>query len=373
MSPTAPALASTQVGWITQLDVYRVTLPLATPLAHSQVDTAVLDDVFLVMTLADGTEGSAEVRGNGAYATRQDAAAVIAAIEACAPSLMETRADLAGSTVLARTGNRLAAALLEGAAVDALARAAALPLWRYLGKQEAPILETHASIPFCDPAEADILARAAAALGFRRLKIRVGAEDAERDVVRVRAVRKAAPHAHLMVDANGAWPTAAAVAMTHRLQPFGVAWLEQPTAAGDDAALREVRIRGGLDVVADESVHTAEDVQRLIAAGAVDGVHLKLEKCGTRAELRRAAVLARNAGLLVEIGMMDQGRLGSAIVAAVAATTPADAYELWGFERVAQDVARGIEIEAGAVRLSDQPGHGLEVDLPADARVGTWR
>ena len=35
--------------------------------------------------------------------------------------------------------------------------------------------------------------------------------------------------------------------------------------------------RGGLQVLADESVHTAEDVQRLIAAEAVDGVHLKRE------------------------------------------------------------------------------------------------
>ena len=361
-----------QPGCIRRLDLYRLELPLASPLSHARVAATVLDEVFLVLTLAGGGQGASEVRGNGAYATGHDADAVLMAIAASAGSLIGSSAGRACETVLTTTGNCLAAALLEGAALDALARRDGVPLWRYLGATMAPRLETHASVAFLGPIAAANRAREAVAAGFRRFKIRVGSPDPEDDVSRVGAVREVASHASLILDANGAWTTEEAIAMARRLVPFGIAWLEQPTAPYDEAALRTVRELGGVKVVADESIRTTEDVQRLASVSAVDGVHLKLEKCGAVAALRQAADAAKRAGLLVEIGLMDQGRLGSATVAAIASTVPADAYELWGFERVQRDVAQGLEVEEGAVQLSERPGNGVEIDLPMAARVATW-
>ena len=354
------------------LDLYRVALPLVTPLAHSQVATDVLDEVFLVLTLAGGGRGVAEVRGNGAYATGYTVDAVIAAINDTAESLIGQDAHHGALTVLAKTGNRLATALVEAATLDALARQEGAPLWRYLGATRAPQIATHASIAFLTPSEASVRARAASNAGFRRFKIRVGA-DPEDDVARVTAVRRTVPDADLALDANGAWTTDEAVAMAQRLAPLGISWLEQPTASGDDDALSRGGRSMSMKVVADESVRTSEDVERLVAARAVDGVHLKLEKCGTLAELRRAAGIATRAGLFVEIGLMDQGRLGSATIACIAGTIRADAYELWGFERVLRDVAHGLEVDAGAIRLSERPGNGIEVELPEATRVATWK
>jgi L-alanine-DL-glutamate epimerase-like enolase superfamily enzyme len=356
---------------IQHLDLYRVALPLATPLAHSQVATDVLDEVFLALTLAGGGRGVAEVRGNGAYATGYTTDSVIAAITDTAASLTGGDAHHAAAVVLAKTGNRLATALMEAATLDALARQDGAPLWRFLGATRAPQIATHASIAFLTLSEASDRARAAADAGFRRFKIRVGANP-EDDVARVAAVRQAVPAAKLVLDANGTWTAAEAVAMARRLAPLGIAWLEQPTTPGDDSALRAVRDDASIKVVADESVRTAEDIERLVAARAVDGVHVKLEKCGTVAELRRAADFAKRAGLFVEIGLMDQGRLGSATIACIASTIAADAYELWGFERVQRDIAHGLEVDAGAIRLSERPGNGIEVELPEAARVATW-
>lgn len=357
---------------IERLDLYRVALPLATPLAHAQVATEMLDELFLVVTLSGGGRGVGEVRGNGAYATGYTTAAVIATIAETAGSLVGQDAHHAVATVLARTGNRLATALVEGATLDALAREEGVPLWRYLGATRAPRIATHASIAFLAPHDAADRARAATAAGFRRFKIRVGGGDAEEDVARVEAVRRAAPAASLALDANGAWTAVEAIAIARWLAPLGIAWLEQPTAVGDDDALRAVRADGSISVVADESVRGGDDVERLVAAGAVDGVHVKLEKCGTVAELRRAAGIARRAGLFVEMGMMDQGRLGSATIASIAGTIAADAYELWGFERVQRDVASGLEVDAGEIRLSERPGNGIAVELPEATRVATW-
>jgi L-alanine-DL-glutamate epimerase-like enolase superfamily enzyme len=365
------AIAPDADARIRRLDLYRVALPLATPLAHSRVATDVLDEVFLALTLAGGGRGVAEVRGNGAYATGYTADAVMAAIKQIAASLIGRNAHDAALAALGRTGNRLATALVEAATLDALARQKGVPLWRHLGAARPPRMVTHASIGFLPPDQAADRARTAAAAGFRRFKIRVGADPAS-DVARVTAVRSAVPDADLVLDANGAWAPAEAIAMARQLAPLRIAWLEQPTRAGDDLALHAVRRVASMRVVADESVRTGEDVERLLAANAVDGVHVKLEKCGTVAELRRAAAIAKRGGLFVEIGLMDQGRLGSATIACIASTVTADAYELWGFERVQRDIAQGLEVEAGTIQLLESPGNGLAVALPEAARVGTW-
>ena len=194
--------------------------------------------------------------------------------------------------------------------MDALARASALPLWRFLGKRKPRSSGRTPRSPFATPARPRDEAGPPMPPGFADSRFRVGGPDADLDVARVTAVRTAAPQASLILDANGGWTTSDAIAMAQRLRPLGIAWLEQPIAPGDEPGLREVCSRGGLHVVADESVHTAEDLQRLIAAEAVDGVHLKREMRND-CRVRRAAEVARNAGLLVEIGLMDQGRLGA--------------------------------------------------------------
>ena len=148
-SPRVPRLTLAQTGCIIQLDLYRVALPLVTPLVHSQVDTAVLDELFLVLTLTDGTEGSSEVRGTG-LRNRSDAAAVSLRSRS-APLLIESGADHAATTGRAPGLATAGSSSPRGAAVDALARASALPLWRFLGKKETPILRDARLDPLLRP------------------------------------------------------------------------------------------------------------------------------------------------------------------------------------------------------------------------------
>lgn len=357
---------------IVRLDVYRVPLPLTEPLRHATAATSTLDDVFLVLTTTGGVEGFAEIRGNGEYATGYDAASVLRALDESADRLLGAAAETAADCVLAMSGNRLAAALVNGAALDALARAADQPLWRFLGGSRPPPMPTHAAIGFVDSKRASMLAAEAVVAGFGRIKVRVGDGSLDADVARIAAVRAAIPPTvAIAVDANGAWTAPTAIEAARRLAPHTIAWIEQPTPAGDHDAMRAVRNTTTIPVIADESIRTAEDVARTAAAGSASGVHLKLEKCGTVAELRRAAAIAREAGLLIELGQMDQGRLGTALLAHLAVTIDADAYELAGFARVAHDVATGLELEAGAIALTDRPGIGVMVALPDSGLVMT--
>ena len=111
----------------------------------------------------------------------------------------------------------------------------------------------------------------------------------------------------------GAWSAAQALGMLPALHDARVEMLEQPVAGHDLAGLRFVRERAALPVVADESCVTATDIPRL--AGAVDGVNIKLAKCGSLREALRMIAVARAHDLRVMCGCMIETTLGIAAAA----------------------------------------------------------
>src|SRR4029453_15194565 len=80
------------------------------------------------------------------------------------------------------------------------------------------------------------------------------------------------------VDANAAWTAKYALEMIPFLKELEVEFVEQPLPAHDIAGLRFVRERSALPIVADESCLVSSDIPTL--AGAVDGINIKLAKCG---------------------------------------------------------------------------------------------
>ncbi|AXG82290.1 chloromuconate cycloisomerase [Streptomyces paludis] len=379
-----------------------VGLPLRLRLRHTSVDTAELTEVFLRVRLADGHVGWAETRGNGAYATHHTTGGITAALAGLPPATDPAWADPAALVAGLATHCPPAAALLDIAWRDATARAAGLPLWATLrgsgsgsgagtgsdhaarggsgsgtGSDHATRadsaapgpLPTHAPIGFGTPAEAAALASAAAEAGFGRVKVRVGGDPAL-DRARIAAVRDAVDRAAgtsrtvaIAADANGGWTPDTAVAATHWLADHGVAWLEQPTAPGDLAAMAAVRTAARVPVWADESVTDAASVHAVADAGAADGVHLKLEKAGTVDALAAAIAAARARGLDVGLGQMDCGRLGCATTAHLAAGLGVAVAELWGCAHLAHDVTEGPELRGGAVHLPAAPGLGVRVSV----------
>ena len=122
---------------------------------------------------------------------------------------------------------------------DALACEAGLPLYRYLGAHRTE-LPAYASAVNLALSPDELVAQMAGYRdeGFRALKMKVGASLRE-DVERVRAVREAiGDECELMVDANMAWDVAEAGRRLRALEPFGLAWLEEPLPPHDVAGLR---------------------------------------------------------------------------------------------------------------------------------------
>jgi L-alanine-DL-glutamate epimerase-like enolase superfamily enzyme len=170
----------------------------------------------------------------------------------------------------------------------------------------------------------------------------------------VRIVRSAAPAKRLRVDANAAWTPKHAVQMSEFLADQGVEMIEQPVPASDIDGLRFVRKGSKLPIFADESCLVATDIAKL--AGAVDGINIKLAKCGSLREALRMVHTARALDMQVMAGCMIESSLG---ISAIAQISPLlDFADFDGAALLSSDPFRGTTIAGGAIRLSDGPGLG---------------
>lgn len=130
--------------------------------------------------------------------------------------------------------------------------------------------------------------------GLRAVKMKVG-RDTHADPRRVRVGRDAiGPDVELMVDANGAWSHADALAMAERFAPDRVIWLEEPVSSDDLSGLRLLRDRApaGMAIAAGEYGYSSFGFRRLLDAGAVDVLQVDATRCGGYTGFLRAAVLA---------------------------------------------------------------------------------
>ena len=155
-----------------------------------------------------------------------------------------------------------------------------------------------------------VMAEAAARAAARPLlKIKLGAADND-DPARLAAVRRAAPAAELIVDANEGWTPHNLRQNLAACADAGVTLVEQPLPQGGDAALAV--IKRPIAVCADESVYERVSLEAL--GGKYDAVNIKLDKAGGLSEALALAAAAEQRGFVVMAGSM----VGTSLAAAPA-------------------------------------------------------
>ncbi|HEX8831011.1 MAG TPA: dipeptide epimerase [Longimicrobium sp.] len=247
--------------------------------------------------------------------------------------------------------NPAARVAISAALHDLVGKKLGVPVWKLWGLDPAAAPRSSFTIGIDSPEVMRKKVREAA--DYDILKIKVGTPR-DREVLQM--IRDEAPEKTLRVDANTAWTAKEAIRRIPMLEEFGVEFVEQPLAPGDIEGLRLVRRRSRLPIIADESCETAEDVARLV--GAVDGVNIKLAKCGSLREAIRIVHAARAHGMSVMIGCMVESTLG--IAAAVPITPLVDYADLDGAALLADDPFFGPGLESdGRMRFSDDPGLGV--------------
>lgn len=345
---------------IADISVFRRDFKLRNPsiIAYEAIDTA--PNVLLRIELENGLAGW----GNAApdeHVTGETAETVETTIlERFQPFLLgrdAQRIESLWAQLCRLAPNQPAAvAAVDIALYDLLGKAAGLPLCQLLGRARDQIA-TSITLSIEETSISVARAEAFQRQGFNALKIKCGL-DADADIERVRTVRRAVGAAmQISLDANQGYSAHQTLRVLDALRDCGIAFIEQPVAADDLAALRDVCRRSPVPVMADESVLSAADV----LATPAPLVNLKLMKTGGITGALKSNAVAEARGIRAMIGCMDESRISMAAAAQVALAWNNIAYaDLDGHLDVVDDVASGgILIEDGVVRVSNRAGLGL--------------
>ncbi|RWR13890.1 N-acetyl-D-Glu racemase DgcA [Paenirhodobacter populi] len=178
------------------------------------------------------------------------------------------------------------------------------------------------------------------------LKIKLGTPD---DMPRLEAVRRGAPDAKIIVDANEGWTIESFLDLAPHLVRLGVALVEQPLpAAGDEDLIGLDRL---VPVCADESCHDRRSLDHL--KGKYDVINIKLDKTGGLTEALELRNLARAQGYQVMVGCMVGSSL--AMAPAVLVAQGAEVVDLDGPLLLAEDRDAPLHYDGGKV-FPPEPG-----------------
>ncbi|MBK9432499.1 dipeptide epimerase [Sphingorhabdus sp.] len=297
----------------------------------------------LVVAVSDGTHtGMGE--GTAIYYHGESAESCLKQVEDAIDALIGFGVVEAREAAQALLPPGAARNALDCALWDLQAKLAGQPLWRVAGLAEAPKpLQTAFTISLGDPGTMEADAAKAAARGFSLLKLKLTGEG-DRD--RVAAVRKGAPAARLIVDANESWGALDIEAEATALAALGVEMIEQPVPVGQDALLAGVN--SPVPFLADESCQSLDDID--LCVRYYDGINIKLDKAGG---LTMALAMARSAearGLKQMVGCMLSTSLG--IAPAYLVAQGADWVDLDGPILLAEDREDGFRFAGGTIQPS---------------------
>jgi L-alanine-DL-glutamate epimerase-like enolase superfamily enzyme len=275
--------------------VRRIVCPLDRPFRSGIHNIEAIHNV--VVELSDGPHGSSpeETRTGIGYTfafNQADTAAVFALAVDLAKAVVgqpvgEVRAHWSRAWSRINFIGHAGASVMALAAVDMAlwdlhARLAGMPLHSLLGAPAGrwPVYASGGSLALSvDELRGE--AERYRAQGYRGYKFRVGQADCGRDEERVAAVREqVGPEFTLMVDANQAWTRASALRACAALEPYRLAWIEEPLSADDFEGMAELRSRVGTPIAAGETGYGWRGMLDLLRAGAVDILQPDLMRCG---------------------------------------------------------------------------------------------
>jgi L-alanine-DL-glutamate epimerase-like enolase superfamily enzyme len=302
------------------------------------------------LTDKDGVEGWGEAAPTRFYGETTET--VLGALNSYATVMPDDPfriedAELAWVTLLKR--NPSARVALSAALHDLVGKKLGIPVYQLWGLDPAKAPKSTFTIGMDTPEKIRIKVQEAGQ--YPILKIKLGSD---RDLEILQAIRDATDK-EIRVDANCGWTVKHTIRMLPVLKEFGVTVLEQPLPPRQLDGMEQIRRHADIPLIADEDCETAADIPALL--GKVDGINIKLAKCGSLREALRMIALARAHGLMVMVGCMIESSL--AVTAAAHFTPLVDIVDLDGAALLAQDPFIGASIDGGQVRLPTGPGLGV--------------
>jgi L-alanine-DL-glutamate epimerase-like enolase superfamily enzyme len=199
-------------------------------------------------------------------------------------------------------------AAIETALLDAHARLRGVP---FMPGDREKWIYTDITLPIVETDHMVRLAREWRARGFDHFKVKVG-KNVDEDARSLVAVHVAVPRSTFRIDANEGYTATEAIALLRvmREHELEIECFEQPCKRDDLDAMARVAAEKLAPVIADESVRSLDDLERVAKHHAADGVNLKLVKMGGPLAAREIGTRARQLGMSIMCGAMVETRLG---------------------------------------------------------------
>jgi L-alanine-DL-glutamate epimerase-like enolase superfamily enzyme len=267
---------------------------------------------------------------------------------------------------------------IDNALWDANAKAAGLPLYKYLGGFRENTVPTYASggYYYKDKTPAD-LAREVAGyvdVGFRAVKIKVGRLSAEEDAKRVKAAREAiGPNVQLFLDVNNGWNDApTAIKAVKMFEPYDPGWIEEPFPPDEFDLFAALASSIDTPIATGEIENGHWGFKVLLDKKGVDIFQPDVGVCGGVTEFRKIAHLATAHG--VTVAPHSRQELHVHLVASTPNATWLEYFTDVSITNIALILSTKLEVRDGQVVIPDRPGFGIELDEEALAKysVDGW-
>lgn len=306
---------------IKKIEVWPFKALLHQPFRIATGEHAAMENIFLSLTLADGSTGFGEA-AVATHITGETVEMTLQNLTECAFWLEGATAAnyLTLSTHLHErlAHNHCALAALEMALMDAMTRSLGIPLWR-LWSHKPRLLHSDVTIVIASLEETREKAHQYYTQGFRTFKIKIG-NDHDLDFQRVQAVFEATQHSPILLDGNEGYRAKEAIVFLKKLKSVGIVphLIEQPVPRDDWEGLQEIEQTSQVPVCADESANSLEKALLLMKKKMVSSINIKLMKTG----LFHALEIARWAQahhIKLMIGGMVESNLAMMVSAHIAA------------------------------------------------------
>ncbi|HWB09369.1 MAG TPA: enolase C-terminal domain-like protein [Pirellulales bacterium] len=227
------------------------------------------------------------------------------------------------------------------------------------------------------PAELEESVAEAHSRGYRHFNLKV-APDPAIDLDYCRRLRQLAPDAHLWVDANGGYDEPTAAQIAPRLADLGIAALEQPLPANRLGSYARLKRQGCLPILMDEGIVSHVELEEFVQLGLLDGVAMKVARCGGLSEsLQVVEVIEREGLLFYASGLTDPDLSLAASLALFGACRLSVPAALNGPQYLSTSIlVQPLSVTNDQIAVPHSPGLGVAVDEAALRRhllgVGGW-
>jgi L-alanine-DL-glutamate epimerase-like enolase superfamily enzyme len=238
---------------------------------------------------------------------------------------------------------------LDIALHDLIGKDLGRPLWQLFGLDPTRTPTTSFTIGIAAPDAT--LAKVREVGDHPVIKIKLGVGDEIATIEAIRSIYSGT----IRIDANEGWTPERAVEILGEIAKHEIEFCEQPIPAGHPDQLRWIRERSPIPIVTDEDSKDARDLPGLL--GCVDGINVKLVKCGGIRGALEMIHTARALGFKIMLGCMVESQI---LTTAAAHLSPlVDWADLDGPFLTASDPFDGIRYDAGKIMLPNGAGLGV--------------